>query len=703
MRDSRRPTFEPVEPRRLLSATFDITPFATTGLDSSGSDRIVDLATLPDGDVVVAGTTTDAQGRDAIFAARFNADGSADSAFGVNGVATYTIDDVSAGVTPTGLVAAALDVLPDGRVAIGGTADFTYTAFSGQTFDATTYVLAEFNADGTRPLGQFSGGLLLDTQFDAVFDIRGVDLVDLGGGQSTVYLAGGFTGLNGDLIPSDGEDAVLLKFDTARDYDFNFGNVGGLDLTLASGDARYTDVLFEPADGVVGERLLMPLETGPSGAVSGSVVRTDGNGTPVDTNPLGISARGLLNLDAVGDGSYYVGVNGPSGVSGVAAILLRTDGTADATATWLDPLDQVTGATATAVSADADGGVYVVGTNAGEGAVWRFDAAQSLDETFGTDGILALGPVTPLAVEATADGFIAGGSASGDTYLASASPADTGGTTDVIVEQRRKRLIITGTEGADDVQILPVTTDPEGDAVRIIADGVDLGTFDGLKRVVFKGMDGDDRAIVDAGVTLPTVLRGNKGNDTLVGGSGNDKVIGGRGDDQLDGGAGFFDELKGGGGDDYLKDLDGVFKAYANNGDDVMDLNFAPGWTKSETSTQRRSDGRIQGGRGDDVLRISADAGAGAIFFNIKADLVEKRGPDGDDTVIMLGNYAGGSVVDLDSPLGVGKPNYRTGNDQLFASKGGINTGGDVDFVFISETDADSFYLTRLTDLGVVI
>jgi hypothetical protein len=72
------------------------------------------------------------------------------------------------------------------------------------------------------------------------------------------------------------------------------------------------------------------------------------------------------------------------------------------------------------------------------------------------------------------------------------------------------------------------------------------------------GRGGDDVVTVGAtggAVTLPALLNGGKGDDTLTGGGGDDRLLGARGDDDLGGGAG-TDVLVGGPGQDVFQSTD---------------------------------------------------------------------------------------------------------------------------------------------------
>ncbi|TWT90272.1 Bifunctional hemolysin/adenylate cyclase precursor [Pseudobythopirellula maris] len=57
--------------------------------------------------------------------------------------------------------------------------------------------------------------------------------------------------------------------------------------------------------------------------------------------------------------------------------------------------------------------------------------------------------------------------------------------------------------------------------------------YSGVERIYFDGGAGDDEITLLDSVTLPAVLRGGAGNDTLIGGAGDDLIDGGLGDDRL--------------------------------------------------------------------------------------------------------------------------------------------------------------------------
>ncbi|HZL91347.1 MAG TPA: PKD domain-containing protein [Pirellulaceae bacterium] len=108
-------------------------------------------------------------------------------------------------------------------------------------------------------------------------------------------------------------------------------------------------------------------------------------------------------------------------------------------------------------------------------------------------------------------------------------------------------LVIGGTHGADVLRVLPNGTG----GVQVQFNGVSLGSFTNLVRVVAFGMGGDDDLQASGSVAIPVWLFGGDGNDRLKGGASNDVLFGDAGDDQILGGSG-RDLLVGGNGADRI-------------------------------------------------------------------------------------------------------------------------------------------------------
>jgi len=95
----------------------------------------------------------------------------------------------------------------------------------------------------------------------------------------------------------------------------------------------------------------------------------------------------------------------------------------------------------------------------------------------------------------------------------------------------------------------------------------------------FNADAGDDQAVVSSAISIPVVMRGGPGRDTLVGGSGPDKLSGGNGTDKLIGrdgddflaGGNGRDALLGGRGDDVLRGGTGADVLSGGWGEDRLD------------------------------------------------------------------------------------------------------------------------------------
>jgi Ca2+-binding RTX toxin-like protein len=168
-------------------------------------------------------------------------------------------------------------------------------------------------------------------------------------------------------------------------------------------------------------------------------------------------------------------------------------------------------------------------------------------------------------------------------------------------------------------------------------------------------------------LTVPCVIFGEGGNDTLIGGSGNDTLVGGNGNDLLQGMNGDDilegdlgnDTLHGGPGDDYLNGgTSGTFYA-GSDGTDVLD-----------------------GGTGNDFVdyRWRTDN------LTIRLDGTARSGAPGeDDTIENVTNALGGSGNDL--IIGNAQANYidgGAGNDTIFGNGGtdALVGGAGVDSVY---------------------
>jgi Ca2+-binding RTX toxin-like protein len=169
-------------------------------------------------------------------------------------------------------------------------------------------------------------------------------------------------------------------------------------------------------------------------------------------------------------------------------------------------------------------------------------------------------------------------------------------------------------------------------------------------------------------VTVPCVIFGEAGNDTLIGGSGNDTLVGGNGNDSLQGMNG-DDSLEGDMGNDTL---------YGGPGDDYLN-----GGTYGTFYSGSDGTDVISGGTGNDFVdyRWRTDN------LTIRLDGTARSGAPGEDDKIMtdVENALGGSGNDL--IVGNSQANYLSGgagNDTIFGNGGtdALVGGTGVDSVF---------------------
>jgi hypothetical protein len=95
-------------------------------------------------------------------------------------------------------------------------------------------------------------------------------------------------------------------------------------------------------------------------------------------------------------------------------------------------------------------------------------------------------------------------------------------------------LIVNGTTGSDTISVDPVSGGPT--TFQVTGDGIVVGTFSVSAitgQIKVYGNGGNDSLSINPSVTLPALLTGGTGNDTLTAGGGNDTLVGGGGNDQF--------------------------------------------------------------------------------------------------------------------------------------------------------------------------
>ena len=207
--------------------------------------------------------------------------------------------------------------------------------------------------------------------------------------------------------------------------------------------------------------------------------------------------------------------------------------------------------------------------------------------------------------------------------------------------------------GKDEAEKVKIQAGANANEIIITAFG-QTQTYSNVKRIIGDAGDFNDEITIDASVTIPTDIRGGKGDDKLQGGSGPDKLDGGEGKD----------DLKGGDGDDNLLGSAGTDTIDGQAGDDTIDggaeIDILQGGAGKDTIRGGQGNDKIDGGIDDDLL--FGDEGDDEIKGSGGQDVVD--GGEGDDVI------QGGIGADtLRGGKGRDRLQGDSGNDKLFGDE----------------------------------
>ncbi len=295
---------------------------AVVGLESAASYPSAAVTLQPDGKIVAAGVSHKGTPATAYCTlARFNSGGAIDATFGVDGIVTTQIANA-----PPDTACDAVALQPDGKI----------VAAAAATVDFGKLGVIRFNADGTRDPSFGTGGeAVVSTKYAAAYASAIVVQPDgkiiVGGGS------GAFGGTPGS--PFIGE-FQLVRFDAAGVLDTAFGQGGTVHGTVSNNPSPQLGAVVLQPDG----KIVV--------VVVGDVLRFLANGTP----DLSFGVGG-----AVADIRGYAGALQSNGKIVIA-------------------------------------GTVAASPTAQSFAVWRLDANGLLDSGFGNGGSVS----TPIGTTATA-------------------------------------------------------------------------------------------------------------------------------------------------------------------------------------------------------------------------------------------------------------------------------------------------------------
>jgi Ca2+-binding RTX toxin-like protein len=215
-------------------------------------------------------------------------------------------------------------------------------------------------------------------------------------------------------------------------------------------------------------------------------------------------------------------------------------------------------------------------------------------------------------------------------------------------------LLVLGSGGNDTIQILKAGNSQ----VQVKVNNVSLGTFSPTGAVIVDGRDGNDTITMDTQLSMPRVLYGGGGNDTITGGNGPGILLGGDGTDTLSSGNGRDiliggtgpDTLNGGNGDDIL--IAGSSSYDARTPANLQALLCAIGreWQRSDVAYQTRINhltGATPGGL-NGTSYLKAGAPGQTVFDDTSQDRL--TGANGGDWFLL--NLSGGTVLDTSDRTG---------------------------------------------------
>ncbi|WP_414756384.1 VCBS domain-containing protein, partial [Anabaena sp. CCY 9910] len=227
--------------------------------------------------------------------------------------------------------------------------------------------------------------------------------------------------------------------------------------------------------------------------------------------------------------------------------------------------------------------------------------------------------------------------------------------------------------------------------IKITASDSQGATVTDIVTLTVKGsniINGDDNDNFLSGTPNADIINGFGGNDYIEGLGGNDTI---------DAGNGRFDRIFGGDGDDVIIDPDGILGAHGGTGNDTINITFAANWDNdTNPGTAPRSDGKITGGYGSDIITVTMNSSQ--FFINLKGDEpVSNTAQDGDDVVTLLGSYQN-AIVDLNGGNdtfigGIGSDNVSggAGNDTISGFGGNDKlTGNDGDDILVGGAGNDN-------------
>ena len=302
----------------------DTTPgdkFGANGLvftDFNGGQDIISQILLTSDHKVLAVGSASANSGQGVALARYNTNGTLDTAFGSGG---KVITQLSAKTTDGG---GAVILDPSGRIIVGG---HSYQTSSQRGYSSYTYanVLMRYNANGSLDTTFGNKGKVVGTYSGpGTYDFWGTLRLQPTGSSYKIVAEG-----------SDQGSHALAKFNDNGSRDTTFGNNGEVLLGLLPGGGSVVPVAFQAdgkivgayADGTTDHEAIVVIRYNPDGSLDGGfgtggkVITTANSlfgGSPAGTRVRAVAIDSAGRIDVAGGAGLYGG-------NGLDSLLLRYD------------------------------------------------------------------------------------------------------------------------------------------------------------------------------------------------------------------------------------------------------------------------------------------------------------------------------------------------------------------------------------------
>jgi len=335
---------------------------------AGGNDVSRSVAIQTDGKIVVAGTS------DYDFAVvRYNTDGTLDSTFGTGGKV----------ITPVGSIwdfASAIAIQTDGKIVVAGSSN------NGSDYD---FALVRYNTDGTLDTTFGTSGKVITPVGNSYDDEAYAVAIQTNG--KIVAAGSGYSG-SGPFFENE-----LVRYNTDGTLDTTFGT-GGKVITIVRDGSKASSVTIQ-TDG----KIVVAGESVSGTNYDFAVVRYNTNGTLDAT--FGTGGKVIIDIGSDHDYAYAVVTQDDGKIIAIgytnvpncyfAVVRCNTDGILDTTfgtgGKVITPVGSIDDRARTGVI-QTDGKIVVAGYSDNgsnnDFAVVRYNTNGTLDNTFGTDGIV---------------------------------------------------------------------------------------------------------------------------------------------------------------------------------------------------------------------------------------------------------------------------------------------------------------------------